>query len=172
MKKPYLECGKIVGTHGVRGEVRIESWCDSPEVITNLPKILLPGQDGNLKEVRITRAFVGRGQAVLALEGISDMDAALRLKNTVVYAKREDIPLQEGATFIADLIGLPVTDADTGRVYGKIKDVSQMPSSDMYLIETKAGDVLFPAVEEFVVRVDLEEGVFLRPIPGFFEEES
>ena len=169
-KKQFLEIGKIINTHGVRGEVKIDPWCDSPEVITNLSNILLPAQDGNLREVRVTRAFVGRGQAVLALEGVSDMDAALRLKNTVVYAKREDIPLEEGASFIADLIGLPVTDADTGRVYGTVKDVSQMPSSDMYTVKTEKGDVLFPAVREFVVKVDTEEGIFIRPIPGFFEE--
>ena len=172
MKQAYLECGKIVGTHGVRGEVRIESYCDTPEVITKLPTLLFRDGAGNFTARKVTRAFVGRGQAVVALEGVSDMDAAILLKNTVVYAKREDIPLEEGAVFIADLIGLPVIDADTGRVYGEIRDVRQMPSSDMYTVKTRTKEVLFPVVEEFLDRVDTETGVYIRPIPGFFDDED
>jgi hypothetical protein len=77
MKQAYLECGKIVGTHGVRGEVRIESYCDTPEVITKLPTLLFRDGAGNFTARKVTRAFVGRGQAVVALEGVSDMDAAI-----------------------------------------------------------------------------------------------
>ena len=170
MKQAYLECGKIVGTHGVRGEVRIDAYSDTPLVVASLPEILFRDENGNYTAKRVLKGFVGRGQAVVRLEGVDDMDSAIRLKNTLVYAKREDIPLAEGATFIADMIDLPVIDADTNRIYGKIRDVSQMPSSDMYTIETEGGTVYFPAVKEFVVRVDTEEGVFIRPIPGFFEE--
>ena len=172
MKQAYLECVKIVGTHGVRGEVRIESYCDTPDVITKLPTLLFRDGAGNFTARRIMRAFVGRGQAVVALEGVSDMDAAILLKNTVVYAKREDVPIDEGAVFIADLIGLPVIDAQNGRVYGKLLDVRQMPSSDMYVIKTRVKEVLFPVVDEFLDRVDTETGVYIRPIPGFFDDED
>lgn len=170
MKQPYLECGKIVGTHGVRGGVRVESWCDSPEVLVGLAALYFRTAEGYAPR-RVLHGHVNRGQAVLTLEGVADMDAALALKNTVVYAARTDIPLPEGAAFVADMLGMAVVDADTGRVYGTLVGVEDFPSSQMYTIKTDRGEVLFPAVKEFVDRVE-EDRVYIRPIPGMFPEEG
>lgn len=167
MKQPYLECGKIVGTHGVNGGVRIQSWCDSPEVLTGLPALYFLRPDGGYAPRRVLHGHSNRGQAVVTLEGVTDMDAALALKNTVVYAAREDIPLPEGAAFVADMLGMAVVDADTGRVYGRLVNVEDFPSSQMYTVRTENGEVLFPAVKEFVDRVE-ETCVYIRPIPGMF----
>ena len=172
MKQSYLECGRVLTTHGVRGAVKIEPWCDSPRQLAALKTVYLRAADGTFSPKMLRNPSVSGDRVIAYIGECASIDDALLLRGKTLYASREELSLPKGRVFLADLIGLPVTDADTGRVYGKIKDVSQMPSSDMYLIETKAGDVLFPAVEEFVVRVDLEEGVFLRPIPGFFEEES
>ena len=150
----------------------MESYCDTPEILASLPAIYFQDEKGNFVAKKVLRGFVGRGQGIVRLEGIDDMDTAISQKGKVGYAKREDLPLEEGASFIADLIGLPMIDADTGRVYGTVLGVSQMPSSDMYTVKTKAGEVLFPAVKEFLVRVDTETGIFIRPIPGFFEDED
>ena len=172
MKQPYLECGKIINTHGVRGGLKVESYCDSPRVLASLPQLFLH-KNGNYAAYKVAKASVGAGRVLLYLEGIDDLDSAMLLKGKTLYAKREDLPLAEGAHFIADLYGLPVIDADTGRVYGEILSVDDMPSSEMYTVKTKKGtEVLFPAIPEFVVRVDVDAGVYIRPIPGFFEEEE
>lgn len=172
MKKPYLECGKILNTHGVRGGLKVESYCDTPQVLASLPQLFLE-KNGIYEAHKVTKASVGGGRVLLFFADVTDLDGALRFKGKTVYARREDIPLADGAYFIADLIGLPMTDADTGRVYGEIVSVDDMPSSRMYTVKTPDGkEVLFPEIKEFIDRVDVDAGVFVRPIPGFFEEET
>ena len=172
MKQPYLECGKIINTHGVRGGLKVESYCDSPEVLASLPELFF-FKNGNYEAKKVVKASVGAGRVLLYLAGVETLDDALLYKNKTLFAKREDLPLAEGAHFVADLYGLPAIDADTGRVYGEIVSVDDMPSSEMYTIKTPAGkEVLFPAIAEFIDRVDTDTGVYIRPIPGFFEEEE
>ena len=107
---------------------------------------------------------------IFELEGGSDMDAALLLKNTVIYADREDIPLGEGAYFLADLEGLDVIDAEDGRIYGRLLDVINRGASDIYVVETPTGERMMPAVDEFVKKIDIEKGIFVSPIPGMLED--
>lgn len=166
----YLECGKIINTHGVAGEVKVESYCDTPKVLASLKKVYVKKGDSYL-ECEVKRSFVMKGAAVMGLSCISDMDGAQRMRGTVLYAKREDLPIDDGAYFIADLIGLDVVDAEKGRVYGVIADVINRGASDIYVIKTKNGEVLFPAVDEFVDRVDIEKAVYVSPIEGMFEDE-
>ncbi len=172
MKQPYLECGKIVNTHGVRGGLKVESYCDSPRVLASLPELFLC-KNGNYEAHKVEKASVGAGRVLLYLADVDTLDSAMLLKGKTVYAKREDLPLPEGSHFIADLIGLPVIDADTGRVYGEISSVEDMPSSQMYTVRTPKGkEVLFPVIPQFVAHVDTDSGVYIRPIDGFFEEDD
>ena len=129
MKQPYLECGKIINAHGVRGCVKIESYCDTPDILASLRRIFLKDQNGNFTAREVRKASVGKGKVLATLEGIDDLDTAILYKNTIIYAAREDLPLPKGAHFIADMIGLPVFDADSGRRYGSLKMVEAMPSS-------------------------------------------
>ena len=93
----------------------------------------------------------------------------MRLKNKVISARREDIPVKEGRTFICDMIGLPVIDKNTGRRYGTLTDVMQYNPHDIFVIKTDTGDVLMPNVSEYVASVDTEKGIFVTPIDGFFD---
>ena len=111
--------------------------------------------------------------AILTLEGYADREAALALRGRLLYAKREDIPVPEGGALIADMIDLPVLDADSGRRYGVLADVQPSPASDLYEIRTPSGKiVLLPAVPAFLDRIDIDTGIYIRPIPGFFDEEE
>jgi 16S rRNA processing protein RimM len=171
MKQPYLVCGTIVNTHGVRGAVKIESHCDSPKVLAELPRLFLQTKEGIYEERKVVKASVGGGRVLAYLEGVETLDDAIPLKGKTVYAKREELPLPKGAHFIADLIGLPMIDADTGRVYGEVTAVENMPSSDMYTVLLPSGaEVLFPAVKEFLKEIRLDEGIFISPIEGMFED--
>lgn len=174
MKQAYLEAGQIINTHGIAGAVKIRSWCDSPSVFAAL-KTLYFRKGEEYVPVKVTKSSVLGKFVVTQFEGVNTFDEANALRNKILFAARGDLPLGEGDCFIADLKGLPVIDADTGRIYGTLRDVDQSSRHDLYVIETDAGEVLFPAVKEFVDRVDPEEGIFIRPIEGFFgsaEEEK
>ena len=81
--------------------------------------------------------------------------------------------MPEGGALIADMIGLPVLDADSGRLYGHLADVQPSPAADLYELRTPGGKaVLLPAVPAFLDRIDIEAGIYIRPIPGFFDEEE
>ena len=161
----YLECGRIVNTHGVRGDVKVESYCDTPEILRDLSRVYLREKD-TYRELLVLHASIFKAFVLMKLEGVSDFDAAMLLKNRTLYAAREDLPIEEGSYFIVDLIGLPVIDADNGRVYGTLKDVTNLGASDIYTVKTAEGDSMMPAVDEFVIRVALGEGIYVRPIEG------
>ena len=97
------------------------------------------------------------------------MEAALSLKNATLYAQREDFKLNDGEFFLADLIGLDVIDADSAKVYGKVKDIINRGSSDIYIVDTPNGERMIPAVDEFIKSVDLSKGVFVRVIEGLLD---
>ena len=170
MKHEFLECGRIINKRGIGGELKVECYCDSPEILASLKKVYIK-KSNNYEAAKVSRAFVSKNSVVMRLSCIKDMDEAQRMRDTVLYASREDIPIDDGAYFIADLIGLEVIDADGGEIYGKIVDVINRGASDIYVIKTKKGEVLFPAVDEFISSVDTERAVFVKPIEGMFDDE-
>lgn len=169
-KKQYLECAKIINTHGVRGDVKLESLCDSPEVLASLERVFVL-EGGSYREIEVLHASVFKQFVLATLKGIDDMDKAAAMKGTMLYASRDDFCLEEGDYFIADLIGLPVIDNLDGKVYGKIVEVINRGASDIYVISTPSGERMMPVVEEFVKRVDLESGVYVETIPGLLSDD-
>ena len=170
MIKEYLECGFVRNTHGVRGLLRVSHCCDSAEVFCSLKQVYTE-RGGEYLPYSVKSAAVHGTVILLALEGVDSLDDAVRNKNRTLYARRSDIPLPEGARFIADLIGLPVIDAVTGTRYGILSDVVNRGASDVYEIKTTGGTALMPAVPEFVASIDPERGIFVTPIEGMFNDE-
>ncbi|MBE6589300.1 MAG: 16S rRNA processing protein RimM [Ruminococcaceae bacterium] len=168
MKLPYLPCGKIINTHGFRGTVKAESWCDSPEVLAELPTVYFKTGEG-YRARRVLHASVFKQFVLLELEGVGDEEAAERLRGIELYAAREDLPVEDGSYFISDLLGLPVLHADTGVKIGTLKDVNTSGMRDLYVIKTPQGEALVPAVPEFIVRIDPDDGIYIRPIPGLID---
>ncbi len=168
MLKKYLECGKIINTHGVAGAVKLESWCDTPAVLAKLKTVYFMRGESYVP-VRVLHASVFKRFVLATLEGVDNIDAATALREQVVYAAREDLPIRKGDHFIADLVGLPVIDAESGVTYGVLDDVINTGASDIYVIKTERGERMMPAVPEFVKEIDLEKGIFVLPIEGMFE---
>ena len=162
----YPECGKIINTHGCRGGVKIEPWCDSPAVFAALPAVYFK-ENGAYRPVRLLRAAVLSGRFVSAeLAGVDSMEAADALRGTVLYAKREDLGIPAGTLLVAEMIGLPVYHADTKAPIGTLSDVIHPAHTDIYVISTPRGEAMVPVVPEFVVDVSMEQGIALRPIEG------
>ena len=166
---PYLECGEIVNTHGVRGVVKARSDCDSPEILASLRRVYTSVK-GELRPYDVTHASVQKGFVLLTLEGVETVEDAVKLKGKTIYAAREELSefLEEGDRFIADLIGLPIIDADTKKTIGTLRDVVNRGASDIYVIDTENGERMMPAVPEFVAEMT-DDAIFVRPIEGMFD---
>ena len=163
--KKYLEAGKLINTHGVRGELKMDAWCDNLTDYAKVPVFYLKDDGEFPLEVEKIRPF---GKFLLVkFKGVDDMDAALKHKNKIIYVDRSNLKLPEGAVFLADIIGLDAIDAKTGDVFGKVRDISDKGSGNLYEIELLTGGVcLVPAVDFFIKKIDLEKGVFVNVIEG------
>lgn len=167
--KQYLAAGKVVNTHGVGGNIKIESWCDSPMVLAGLKKLYLEDK-GSYLPLKVERASVHKNMVLCKIEGCSSFEEAILYKNKILYCDRRDIPVEDGAVFIEDILGLPVINNDSGKIYGKLVRVIDNPANDIYEIETENGMAYMPVVSEFVIEVDCDKGIFVRPIEGMFDE--
>ena len=167
-RQDYLECGKIINTHGVAGAMKVESWCDSPGVLSGKKTVYRKVGDEFVAH-KVKKASVFKHLVIMELDGVSDIDAAAALKGEVLYADRKSFKLEKGAFFIADIIGLDVIDAESGHVYGTLSDVSNLGASDIYTVKTPNGDRMIPAVAEFVKKVDVDSGIYITPIEGMFD---
>jgi len=165
--KEYLECGKIANTHGVRGDVLIESWCDTPEVLASL-KTVYTEKNGIYAPTAVQKSAVYKGRVLATLAGVTTLEDAAALKNTVLFATRTDLPLAEGDFFVQDLIGLPVYELATGEKYGILSDVISGAASDLYEVKNERGTFLVPVVPAFVKKIDLDCGIAIEAIEGMF----
>lgn len=166
---PFLEAGQIVGTHGVRGELRVQPWCDSAEQFAGF-KTLYWDKDGT-KSVKI-KARAHKNMALVQIDGVDTMDAAAALRGRMLYVSRRDIRLPKGHHLVQDLIGLCVKDADTGESYGTLTDVSQTGANAVYHMRTPKGEVLIPAIPSIVISIDTVADVMtIRPMKGLFDDE-
>ncbi len=166
--KQYLEAAQIINKRGLRGEVKVDCYCDSLDVLCDIKTLYL--DENGEKPLKVLAAKPYRGFVYLTIEGITSSDEADRMRGKILYADRNDIPVEEGSFFIEDLLGLDVIDSDNGKVYGKIADVFNSGASDIYTVCDGVKNYYIPAVDEFIIETDLEKGVFIRPIPGMFDE--
>lgn len=168
--KKYLEVGKIVTMHGIKGEVRVQPWCDSAELLCEFDCLYFDKDGKNKVEVQNARPHKGMG--ILKLKNVNDRDAAMLLRGKMLYADRDEFDLPEGTYFIDDLIGLTVTDTQTSKDYGKITDVSPTGANDVYHVATENGEVLIPAIPQLIDKTDIEGGkLYITPMKGLFDED-
>ena len=170
MQKQFLEVGKIVGTHGVRGEMRVECWANSPDFLKKFKKLYLDeGKDALDVSCRPHKNIV-----LVTAKGVGSIEEADLLRGKVLYIRREDVKLEEGEHFVQDIIGLEVTDADTGEVYGTVKDVLKTGSNDVYKMKGKDDKLYYiPVIPDIMAGFDFEKGaVYIHPMKGLFDDED
>lgn len=153
MKNKFLEAGQIVNTHGVQGEVKIVPWCDSPEFLCGFDTLYIDGAPVKVRESR-----PHKGNVLARLEGVDDVNAAMRLKNKVVSIDRTGVVLPEGRHFLADLIGLKVVNDDTGEELGILEEVLTPPAHEVYVVRGGGKEYLIPAVDAFLRGTDVDAG--------------
>ena len=146
MKLPFIEAGAIVTTHGVRGEMKILTWLDTPEDLCDFERCRIDG-----KEYKIENCRVQKTCNLLKVEGIDTMEAAQAMRGRIVELYREDIA--DDVIFGAELIGVEVYAQDT--FLGKIEDVLDYPGNQVYVVRGEH-EYMIPAVKAFVLSTDLK----------------
>ncbi len=169
MRKPFLPTGRVVGTHGVRGMLRVQPWCDTPAVLCEFATLYTAPEER--AAVRVCAARQHGNLVLLQLEGVETVEAAEGLRGRTLYAARRDLKLEEGRYLIDDLLGCRVNDADTGALLGTLCEVSATGANDVWHVERDGKIYLVPAIEEVIVSVDPDaEVIVLRPLKGIFDD--
>lgn len=171
MLKKYIEAGKITGTHGIRGEMRLDPWCDSAEFLTSFHTLYLSA-DGDQKWTKVT-CRPHKNIAIVKVPEITTVEEAEHFCGRMVYISRENVKLPEGRYFVQDLLGCTVLDAGDGRIYGKITDVSKTGANDVWHITNEKGEYLIPVIDDVVVSVDIDDQkVLIHSMKGLFDDED
>ena len=167
MSKDLLELGKIVAIHALKGEIRLQPWCDTPDFATGFKKVYLDG-----KPVKVRSARPHKHIVIMHLDGVNTPEEAQALVNKIIYISKDQVKLPEGTYFIADLIGMQVVDADNGNIYGELIDVSQTGANDVYHIRFEDGTVRYaPAIPLVVIETNVPEKLMkIRPLEGLFDD--
>lgn len=166
----YLEIGKIVSTHGLRGELRVDPWCDSPQFLCQFKTLYLKKGETKLSVSSRPHKTI----AIVKVKGIDTIEEAEKLRGRILYINRSDARLAPGEYFIQDLMGLDVIDIDTSKSYGKITDVLKTGANDVYQVtDEKKKDYLIPVIDDVVKEIDINGGkVLIKPLKGIFDDED
>lgn len=148
--KQYVEAGRIVNTHGVTGEVKIEVWLDSPAFFKTFKRLFINGAEKRILSAREHKQFI-----IARLEGVEDINAAMALKGKTVEILRADARMKDGEFFVQDILGFTVVDED-GHTVGKLVDAFETPASMLYVVRGES-EHLIPAVREFILGIDAEK---------------
>ncbi len=153
-----LEVGKIVNTHGLRGEVKVVPWTDCPEVFEDIEAVYVKKKN-EYEKLTLKGIKYQKNNLIVKFSEIQDINEAEKYKNQVLYAEREALgELPEGTYYIADLIGLEVVKED-GEKLGIINDVFNTGSNDIYDVKREGKkNMLIPVIDEVVLDIDIEAG--------------
>ena len=163
MKLPYIEAGEIVTTHGVRGEVKVLSWLDSPEMLCEFDRCRIDGREYVMDAVRVQKTC-----NLVKLRGVDTMEDAQKLRGKTMELYREDIP--DELIFASELVDMEVY-AD-GACIGKIKEVLDYPGNSVYVVQGER-EYLIPAVKEFILSTDLERNQMqVKLLKGMASDED
>lgn len=161
MKDDLLEIGKIVNTHGIMGEVKIQPWCDEPELFDELEYLFIEGEKYNIVRNRFHKTC-----QIVQLENVNSIDDAERFKNQIVYINRDALELPEGRYYIADIEGLTVKEQN-GRILGVVDEIIKTGSNDVYSLKDTFNKkpVLIPVIEGVVLETNIDGGYIVVKLP-------
>lgn len=163
MKLPYIEAGEIVTTHGVRGEIKLLSWLDSPEMLCEFDRCRISGREYVMDSVRVQKTC-----NLVKLRGVDTMEDAQKLRGKTMELYREDI--SDNLIFASELVDVEVY-ADGARI-GKIKEVLDYPGNSVYVVQGER-EYLIPAVKEFILSTDLERNQMqVKLLKGMASDED
>lgn len=163
-----IETGKIINTHGIKGELKVLPWCDTPENFYDFKNLYLKsGTSLDIENVRIHKENV-----IIKFKNIDSINEAEKYKNYILYADKNDFELDNDSFFIKDLINVEVFDNDTKEFYGIISEVLQNGAKDVFVIknEEENKEYFLPYLDETVLNIDIKnKKMFIKPLLGLFD---
>ena len=167
-----LEIGKIVNTHGLRGDVKLVVWMDYPEDFEAIETAYVKVKK-EYKKLTVQRIKYQKNNLIVKFEEFNDINEAEPFKNAVLYADRDELgELPEGVHYIVDLIGLDVVDED-GNYIGKLEDVFNTGANDIYDVKREGKkNLLLPVIDDVVKTIDLERGQITVNVMEGLDDEN
>ena len=162
--------GKVVATHGIKGQLRIAVYSGEFETILSLSSLMFKGPDGRMETFEVAASAVHGEKILVALKGYGTINQALHLVGRELYVTREQMPeLAEGEFYWCDLLGLKVL-TDKGELLGLIADIIATGSNDVYVVKNDGREYLIPALEDVVLDIDLDKGLMtVSPPEGLLD---
>nr|WP_319487489.1 ribosome maturation factor RimM [uncultured Caproiciproducens sp.] len=169
MLNQFLEAGKIVGTHGLLGELRVDPWCDSAEFLARFKTLYW---DKGVQKLEVVSSRIHKSQLLLKLKGIDTIELGDTLRGKIIYISRDDAKLEKGCYFMQDLIGLEVFDVDTCIYYGTLTEIMRTGANDVYQITSEdKKNYLIPAIPDVIIDINITNGKMqIRPLRGIFDD--
>ncbi|MCX7615448.1 MAG: ribosome maturation factor RimM [Clostridiales bacterium] len=163
--KQYLEAGEIINTHGILGELKVRSLCNTLDDLLSLKTVYLSG-----KPIHVISSRPHKGFALMKLDGIDTIEKAKSLKNSFLFLDRADLNLESGAVFLQDILGFSAFDDRIGKLIGTIENTISLPRGDLLVIKGDE-EYLIPANPVFIKEIDQEEQiVHIHTIEGMLNE--
>lgn len=153
-----LEIGKIVNTHGLRGDVKVAVWMDYPEDFETLDTVYLKTKKEYIK-LTVQHVKYQKNNIIVKFKEYNNINDIEMYKNYVLYADRDELEeLPEGVHYIVDLIGLDVVDEDGVKI-GVLADVFNTGANDIYDVKRQGKkNLLLPVIDDVVKDIDIEGG--------------
>lgn len=165
----YIKVGRIINTHGIKGELKIIPLTDNIDRFDDLKTSYLG--DNKIK-VEIDKVKYHKGFVIVKFKEYNNINDVIKYKDDFIYIDENDkVELPEDHYFIFDIVGCIVYDTEQNKI-GKVTEVIQSVSNDVYVVKDIENyrDYLIPAVKEFVIEIDIEnKTIIIDPIEGMIE---
>jgi 16S rRNA processing protein RimM len=160
-----FQVGVVVGTHGLRGDLKIRPLTPDSDSLLVADQVFFRDKGGRLHSQEPARAVPQKGNVLLRLRGIDTIEAAQPLVGSEVLLPLAALPVLDDDEFYwYELRGLKVVDRTRGEL-GVIDDLLVTGAHDIYVVNGRFGEVMIPAVSQFVIGVDLESGQMSVDLP-------
>lgn len=168
-----LDIGKIVGTHGLRGDLKVRLYSGDPAALQATDRVILHLPSGERLTVEPVRRSLHKGQVLLRLQGFESLDLVEKMVGAQVLLPEDQLPeLEEDEFYWSQLEGLQVVDRERGPI-GKLESLFETAAHDTYVVVGEYGEILIPAVARYIVTVDLDARVMQVDLPvGLMPQEQ
>ena len=157
-----LEIGKIVKTSGLKGRLRVLSYCESVETLGTLENVFIGKDSEHVSLFSVRTTGIKRGSFSIDLEGVESVKAAGELIGLYVFVPSENLP--DGEYYWKDIIGLDVV-SENGMKLGRVTTILPTGSSDVYICSDGERESFIPAFDDVVKKIDIKNGVIVVKLP-------